>query len=113
MTQSRQSRRKHTRERRRRPQNPQKPARIRKIPQDGTRARVHPGWILELIPLAGAILCILAIGLLALRQPPSPAREDAEKSAFAQLQRKIARQALAVHYAAERFRRKMSSPYFE
>lgn len=113
MTWSRQSRRKHTRERCRRPQNPQNLAKTRKFRQDGTRARVHPGWILELAPLAGAILCILVIGLLSLRQPPRPAWEDVEKAAFAQLQRKIARQALAVHYAAERFRRKMSFPIFE
>ena len=73
----------------------------------------RPSWILRVLPLVGAILLIALLGLLAQLQPPRPSRESIETAAAAELQRKIARQALAVHYAAERFRRKMSSPYFE
>ena len=113
MTRPGKPRRKHTSSSRRQAQNPRKSPKTRKIPRDDARAREIPGRILEFIPLAGAILCILAIGLLALRQPPRPAREDVEKAAFAQLQRKIARQAFAVHYAAERLRRRTILPVFE
>jgi hypothetical protein len=63
----------------------------------------------DLAPLAGAILCILAIGILAASSP----RPRREVSAFAELERKVARQALAVELAAERFRRKTLFPVFE
>ena len=63
----------------------------------------------DLAPLIGAILCILAIGILAATTPPPPR----EISAFAHLERKIARQALAVEIAAERFRRTPSNPIDE
>ncbi len=63
----------------------------------------------DLAPLAGAILCIFAIGILAASSP----RPRREVSAFAELERKVARQALAVELAAERFRRKTLFPVFE
>ena len=62
--------------------------------------------ILELAPLAGAVLCIAAIGILA-AVCPRPRREI---SAFAELERKLARQALAVELASERLRRKAILP---
>ena len=79
-----------------------------------THATPAPGTgctprVLGLAPLAGAILCILAIWTLAAIAPPPPR----EISAFAQLERKIARQALAVELAAERLRRRTAFPCFE
>ena len=79
-----------------------------------THATPAPGTgctprVLELAPLASAILCILAIGILA-AVTPSPPREI---SAFAQLERKIVRQALAVELASEHFRRRLSFPVVE
>ena len=79
-----------------------------------THATPAPGTgctprVLGLAPLAGAILCILAIWTLAAIAPPPPR----EISAFAQLERKIARQALAVELASERFRRRLACPLVE
>ena len=109
MTRRRQSRRKHTRESRQNGGDSRNPATFRKIPPHGERRRECTTRILDLAPLAGAILCILAIGLIA-AVTPSPPREI---SAFARLERKIARQALAVEIAAERLRRKALFPVFE
>ena len=109
MTRSRQSRRKHTRAHHRTRENPRKSAISREIPRCPERQRECTPRVLELAPLAGAILCILAIGILA-AVTPSPPREI---SAFAQLERKIVRQALAVELASERFRRRLSFPVFE
>ena len=99
MTRRRQSPRKHTQERRRNGGNARNPATSREIPPLAER-------ICDLAPLAGAILCILGIGIIA-AATPSPPREI---SAFARLERKIARQALAVELAAERLRRKTILP---
>ena len=74
----------------------------RTAPPAGGRA----SRILELAPLAGAILCIAAIGILAAASP----RPRREISAFAELERKLARQALAVELASERLRRKAILP---
>ena len=109
MTRRRQSRRKHTQERRRNGGIPRNPATSREIPRSPARLRECTLRVLELAPLAGAILCILAIGILA-AVTPSPPREI---SAFAQLERKIVRQALAVELASERFRRRLSFPVVE
>lgn len=109
MTRRRQSRRKHTRERRQTRENPRKTATSREIPRSPERLRECTPIVFELAPLAGAILCILAIGILAAATPPPPR----EISAFAQLERKIARQALAVELAAERFRRGLTCPLVE
>ena len=109
MTRRRQSRRKHTQERRRNGGIPRNPAISREIPRCPERLRECTPRVLELAPLAGAILCILAIGILAAITPP-PSREI---SAFAQLERKIVRQALAVELASERFRRRLYFPVVE
>ena len=109
MTRRRQSPRKHTRESRQNGGISPNPASFRKIPPPDERRRECTPRILDLAPLVGAILCILAIGLIA-AATPSPPREI---SAFARLERKIARQALAVELAAERLRRKALFPVFE
>ena len=106
MTRRRQSPRKHTQERRRNGGKPRNPAAFREISPLAERRRECTPRIRDLAPLAGAILCILAIGIIA-AATPSPPREI---SAFARLERKIARQALAVELAAERLRRKTILP---
>ena len=75
--------------------------------------RTSPSRIYDLAPLAGAALCILVIGILALTCPKQPRQTSLEEAAATQLERKIVRQALAVQYAAERFRRKTLFPVFE
>ena len=62
--------------------------------------------ILELAPIVSAILCIAAIGVLAAASP----RPRREISAFLELERKLARQALAVELATERLRRRATLP---
>ena len=109
MTRSRQSSRKHTQERRRNRGNPRKTATSRHISRRGERLGECSQRIVEALPLAGAILGILVIGIIAAAHP-SPPRDI---SAFPQLERKIAGQALAVELAAERLRRRAAFPFFE
>ena len=109
MTRSRQSPRKHTQERRRTRENPRKTAISREIPSSPERLRECSPASFEVIPLAVAIFLIGVIGIIAAAHP-SPPREI---SAFPQLERKIARQALAVELAMERLRRRAAFPFFE
>ena len=109
MTRSRQSPQKHTQERRRNRKYPRNSAISREVPSSPERLRECSPASFEVIPLAVAIFLIGAIGIIAAAHP-SPPREI---SAPPQLERQIARQALAVELAAERLRRRTAFPFFE